>query len=112
MKALAIALSVACAPALACTSTEWNSSNKHLHLVGTAGVTLLTATITQNVWWGVGAGTFVSLAREWEKKSAGGDCEYSSLAWDAAGIAIGAYGSHWTIKPTHGGVAVAYSKEF
>lgn len=111
-KLLAACLLAQCAAALGCTSTEWGSDHKKVHFVGSAAVTLIGIQVTQSVWEGVAIGAAVGLAREAYKVHAGGQCEWSSMAWDAAGIALGAAGSHWLVTKNGATTTVQYVRAF
>lgn len=83
-------------------------------LINFTAVTATTA-LTDNVWGGVALAVGIDLAREYQKASTPGmRCEYSSMAFDALGIALGvAAVHHWDIGSTRRGeVHVSYTTEF
>jgi hypothetical protein len=66
------------------------SEHKVLHLAGSAAVTTFVGTALNDPMKGVYAGIAVGAVRELEKRLAPDmRCEYSSMAWDAAGVGIG-----------------------
>lgn len=75
------------------------SVNKSVHLAGSAAVTAAVTLATKDPYWGIAAGAGVGLVREVYKVRTGGRCEWSSMAWDVAGIAIGSYTSRVIIAP-------------
>ena len=110
-----------CAMLLATSSFAGNcivgplySDHKMLHLAGNAALVSFVSVATNDPIKGVVAGVLVSAAREYEKASGVGTaCEYSSMAWDAAGIALGYYVSNkWLIVPQKDGVVVGYHTTF
>jgi hypothetical protein len=109
---LALILLVLLGPAQACTSTEWNSDHKKVHFGGEALVTLIGAQVTQSMPAGIAIGVGVGLAREIYKVHHGGQCEWSSMAWDAAGIALGATAAHWLVFNDGRTTTVAYATRF
>ncbi|RTL40571.1 MAG: hypothetical protein EKK53_15395 [Burkholderiales bacterium] len=128
----AVAISVlACAPALAqegpkrCivnwpwqipTSQERTTQYTHkaLHAAGSAAVTMVVSKATDSVEWGIAAGIAVGAVREvYKYRHQGMTCEISSMAFDAAGIAIGAgVAQRWLVVPQRDGVQVAYVARF
>lgn len=88
--------------------------HKSEHAVGSALVTMAVAKATNSVEWGVAAGLTVGAVREFYKiRSPGMACEWSSMAFDAAGVALGAYAVHrWLVLPQPGGIVAAYSVRF
>lgn len=128
MKRIAIAaLAAACslgAQARCITNWPWQIPTEHdrqtqyLHKLGhTAGSALVTAGVawaTDDVRLGVLAGISVGAARELYKKNTPGmSCEWSSMTFDAVGVALGAHAaSRWLVIPRHDGVVVSYSAHF
>ena len=89
------------------------SVDKTLHFVGTAAIASTVTVATTNPWYGFGAGMLAGAAREGYKiYTPGMRCEWSSIAYDLAGSASGAYFAHWYITPVRGGVYVAYHRDF
>ena len=87
--------------------------HKPLHLLGNAALTAGAAWATNNVWIGVAAGIGASAYREHWKLDHGFRCERSSMAYDAAGVLIGALGAqHWLIVPMPQGLQVTYATNF
>lgn len=88
--------------------------HKALHLIGSAAVTAGVAWATDDVRWGIAAGAAVGLAREIQKATSPGmRCEWSSMTYDALGVAVGAYAARrWLVLPQKGGAVVAYSARF
>ena len=110
-----------CAAATAhsnCIVGDHSSVNKSVHLVGLMAADLVVTNATQSEAWGVSVAASLGSYREiWkvEHRSEGYNCEYSSMAYDLAGILA----AHWVIGRAHvivaaqpGGVAVTYSREF
>jgi hypothetical protein len=120
MKALLLAGLLAATDANAACLNNWEvlktpigRDHKAIHLLGSAGVTYLVSEATGNVWMGVAAGAAVGLAREKEKIDFGGSCEWTSIAFDAAGVALGYTASkHWHFRPLSGGWQVDYTLQF
>jgi hypothetical protein len=83
--------------------------HKLLHTAVNAGVVYGTAYFTDSVWGGVLVATGMSLAREVEKATTPGmRCEWSSMAFDAAGIGLGAWASfHFIIDPRQRSISVS-----
>ena len=88
--------------------------HKAAHTVGSAAVTMAVAKATESVEWGIAAGITVGAVREvYKYRRAGMTCEWSSMAFDAAGVALGAGVAYrWLVVPTRDGVQVAYSSRF
>jgi hypothetical protein len=115
MKRLALLLILLPLQALAgeCIWGPRISTDKELHLVGNAVVVSGVAWGPGNLWYGLAAGLAVSAAREeYKHLTPGESCEYNSMIWDAAGMAIGAAGYHWVIEPRQHGAVLAYSRTF
>lgn len=109
----ALLLFLLCAQAHAgCIVGQRSSVNKSLHLVGEAVITIVVADRTDSIAWGLGAAAAVGAYREIWKTQHGYSCEYSSIAYDIAGMAAGAAVHHWTVIPQRGGATVAYVTEF
>jgi hypothetical protein len=98
--------------------TTAERTQQYLHKLGhTAGSALVTAAVakaTEDVRWGVAAGVAVGAIREiYKYEHKGMTCEVSSMAFDLAGVALGAgVASRWLVVPTKGGAQVAYSTRF
>lgn len=88
--------------------------HKALHLIGSAVATAGVAWAADDVRWGIAAGAGLGLAREIQKATSPGmRCEWSSMTYDALGIALGAWGaSRWIVTPRRQGVQVAWVGRF
>lgn len=97
-----------------CIEGQRSSTNKTLHLIGTALVTFGVAVQTDNIWYGLGAGVVAGGAREIQKiVTPGMRCEWWSQGYDLAGIIIGGSGAYWKLSQTpHGGPQVSWSRSF
>lgn len=112
-RAIVAALALACASVYAgCTSTEWNSDNKHVHFVGSAIVSATTTYVTKAPLYGIAAGVAVGAYREHWKMTHGYTCEWSSIAWDLLGVGAGTYYAHWLIERSNRQTVIAYRTEF
>ena len=116
LKLLVAALCACALPAHAgCIIGPVFSTDKALHLFGEAALTAGTTYLTQDWRYGIGAAVAAGWVREAYKayRIPGGNCEYSSITYDLAGMAIGAaLGQHFFVMPKPGGVQVTYSREF
>lgn len=95
--------------------------HKAIHFAGEAGITAGAGQVARSIWpaldasaammWGVAAGTAALIGRELYKAATPGmACEWSSVAFGAAGIAAGAIvGYQWLIYPTRGGAGMRVS---
>lgn len=106
-----------------CIGGGWVSASKAGHAAGSAAIVFATnAAVRQftptafaaapemGVWPGIVAGA----VREVDKATLGHgySCEWSSMAYDALGIALGVTATHWLLIPAPRGATVAYSREF
>lgn len=106
------------------TNWPWQVPNTHerqvqyLHKLGhTAGSALVTAGVawaTDDMRLGVAAGIAVGAAREiYKRNTPGMSCEWSSMTFDAVGVALGAKAAQrWLIVPKKDGVFVSFNSRF
>lgn len=115
------ALLLACSSAHACETGPWHSTDKTLHAIGNAVVVMGTdlavrdwapETFQRYPYLGLIPALAVSAGREVWKTKHHGQCEWASMAYDAAGMAVGVAGTRWLLVPQDKGVLVAYVKEF
>jgi hypothetical protein len=87
--------------------TPIGRDHKAIHLLGSAAVTYMVAEVSGNPWAGLAAGVALGAAREKQKLNFGGNCEWTSIAFDAAGVAMGYTASkHWHFAPLDSGGAL------
>jgi hypothetical protein len=88
--------------------------HKLAHAGGSALVTMAVAKATDNVGYGIAAGIAVGAVREiYKLEKPGMTCEWSSMAFDAAGVAVGAgVASTWLVTPSKDGVRVFWRGRF
>lgn len=118
---VAFVLSVAFSSAHACVTGPWHSTHKDLHAIGNAGIVFgvdmalkaeAPETFERYPYLGLVPAVLTSAGRELWKEKHGGSCEWSSITYDAAGMAVGAAGTHWLLVPQDKGILVAYYKAF
>lgn len=97
-----------------CIVGDRTSVNKSLHAVGEMALTLVATDATGSLRWGIGIAVAAGAYREiYKAHQPGMSCEYSSMAYDLAGIAAGVAVHHFAILPRPGGGAEAiYSTQF
>jgi hypothetical protein len=67
----------------------------------------MVAEVSGNPWAGLAAGVALGAAREKQKLNMGFNCEWTSIAFDAAGVALGYTASkHWHFAPMDSGGAL------
>ena len=115
-KLILIAALFASAAHAACITGPIISNDKALHLVGEAIVANGLTYVTHDPWIGVGATIVAGAAREWYKihRVPGGNCEYSSIAYDFAGMALGTWTGYkfWIEPRPEGGITLKYMVSF
>ncbi|HYP30900.1 MAG TPA: hypothetical protein VES00_03475 [Burkholderiaceae bacterium] len=97
------------------------STDKTLHLVGNAAIVFgsdaalkafAPAAFEAAPYLGIVPALAMSAMREFDKSRMGGRCEYSSMVYDATGIAFGAASTRWLLLPEPRGVQFAYTQSF
>lgn len=96
-----------------CIVGDRSSMDKSIHLVGEGWITIMGDSLSSHEWVGPTAALAVGAYREIWKTQHGYSCEWSSMAYDLAGIGLGAVvGHHILISATSRGAAVAYVTQF
>ena len=96
-----------------CIVGDRTSMDKSIHLVGEGWITIMGDSLSGREWVGPTAALAVGAYREVWKTQHGYSCEWSSMAYDLAGIGLGAaVGHHILITAAPHAVAVSYSTKF
>lgn len=98
-----------------CIGGEPFSTHKAMHFAGNAALAGFVFKETRSEWAAYGAAFAVSAAREVYKQRRAPEmrCEYSSMAWDAAGAIAGVgITKAFFIVPENHGVSIHYYRSF